>query len=202
MNNNNTFMQIGFLYKKATQGLNYFATKEKNGCINKMKALKLIWLSDRYHLRNYGRLIFNDTYFALKNGAVASATKDLAYNSASYLETEEETYRNKFLVNMGQFDFKTIQTPELIVFSKSEIMAMDLIYDNFGHLDHFELSDLSHQYPEWSKFKSNFENTQSTSRFEMDYVDFFKNPSTDNHSLFQESIEFLELSKESFNGVF
>lgn len=195
-----TTMRTGFLYKKATQALNYFSSKEQNGEINRMKALKLMWLSDRYHLRRYGRLIINDTYFALKNGAVASATKDIAYGVTFFLESEEESYRSKFLATKGKYDFMSIENPELMVFSKSEIQTLDLIYKNFGNLDQFQLSDLSHLYPEWSKFKNNFDNTQTSSRFEMDYQDFFKNPAVGNHELFQESEEFLNQSKEEFFG--
>jgi len=47
---------VGFNHKKAVQTLAYFAQKE-GGVINKMKAFKLIWLSDRLHLRKYGRPI-------------------------------------------------------------------------------------------------------------------------------------------------
>lgn len=193
-------MRVGFFYKKATQALNFFAVKD-GGIINKMKALKLIWLSERYHLRKYGKLIFNDSYFALKNGAVASATKDLAYDSASYLETEEAEYRNEFISDSGEYNFLSKKAPNLIVFSKSEVEAMELIYSTFGHLDHFQLSDLSHKYPEWSKFENNFVDTRTTSRYLMDYDDFFKNPSNrENHSLFNQSEHFLNLSKEYFKG--
>jgi len=69
----------GFNYRKAIQTLVFFAEKE-NGTINKMKAYKLIWLSDRWHLRNYGRSILNDTYFALKFGAIPSNTRANARN--------------------------------------------------------------------------------------------------------------------------
>jgi uncharacterized phage-associated protein len=52
---------LGFNYKKAIQTLAYFAQKE-GGVINKMKVFKLIWLSDRLHLRKYGRPILNDVH--------------------------------------------------------------------------------------------------------------------------------------------
>ena len=58
-------------YKKATQALNFFALK-KDGKINKMKAIKLIYLADRLHLRKYGRPIVGDIYWAMKLGPVGS----------------------------------------------------------------------------------------------------------------------------------
>ena len=63
--------------KKGTQALNYFARK-KNGKINKMKAIKLIYLADRYHLRKYGRPVVGDDYWAMKYGPVASSTLNIA----------------------------------------------------------------------------------------------------------------------------
>ena len=80
---------VGFNHKKAVQTLAYFAQKE-GGVINKMKAFKLIWLSDRLHLRKYGRPILNDVYFALPKGPIPSSTKDLADNSDYLADTERE----------------------------------------------------------------------------------------------------------------
>ena len=52
----------------------------------KMKALKLVYIADRYHLRKYGRLITNDTYFAMNYGPVPSGTKDIAEASEVFLD--------------------------------------------------------------------------------------------------------------------
>ena len=73
-------LRFNFDYRKSTQVLNFFANKQ-GGQINKMKALKLIFLADRYHIRKYGRLITNDVYVAMKHGPVPSTTKDISeYN--------------------------------------------------------------------------------------------------------------------------
>ena len=86
-------MQLSFSHKKATQALNFFA-RAAGGKINKMKALKLIYFEDRYHLRSYGRPITNDTYFAMKFGPVASACKDLLNeNEASATFTPNRPHR-------------------------------------------------------------------------------------------------------------
>ena len=67
------YCYFDFNYKKATQALAYFAEKS-GGTINRLKGLKLIYFADRYHLRKYGRLITNDTYFAMDNGSGISVT--------------------------------------------------------------------------------------------------------------------------------
>lgn len=48
-------------HEKATQALNYLA-RENGGEINRMKALKLVYLADRYHLRTFGRPVVGDDY--------------------------------------------------------------------------------------------------------------------------------------------
>src|SRR5438309_84841 len=70
-------MPFSFSHRKATQALNFFAQRA-GGSINKMKALKLVYFADRYHLRKYGRPVVGDEYLAMNYGPVASGTKDLA----------------------------------------------------------------------------------------------------------------------------
>lgn len=187
----------GFNYKKAIQTLVFFAEKE-NGTINKMKAYKLIWLSDRWHLRNYGRPILNDTYFALKFGAIPSNTKDLA---EGYFLTQEETELRNEYVKYGEFSNKQTYTTEkntdATVFSQTDLEALELVYACFGHFSPFELSDISHHYPEWKKFENELV-LGTYSRFEMNYELFFENPINENHAIFEQEGVILELSKEIF----
>ena len=51
--------------RKIIQALTYIAYQQPGHKINSMKAYKLLWLADRYHLRQYGRTITGDTFFAL-----------------------------------------------------------------------------------------------------------------------------------------
>lgn len=53
-------MPFSFSHRKATQALNFFARKAPGHSINKMKALKLVYFADRYHLRKYGRPVVGD----------------------------------------------------------------------------------------------------------------------------------------------
>lgn len=97
---------LGFNYKKAVQALNFYADAE-GGKINKMKALKLIWLSDRLHLRKFGRPILNDTYLAMPYGPVASGTKDLA-EGTSFLADEEQQYKDNFIKGISHYIYQLI----------------------------------------------------------------------------------------------
>ncbi len=184
----------GFNYRKAIQILTFFAHKE-GGVINNMKAYKLIWLSDRSHLRNFGRTILNDTYFAFKNGPVPSNTRDIIKGKG--LPDNEQQRRDIFLETVGDYDFKAKNEIDKIVFSETDLSIMENIYQNFGDKTPFQLSDISHFYPEWKKFENSLKNTNS-SRFEMDYNDFFDNPTQNNHIIFTENPEILALTKDIF----
>ncbi|WP_319591710.1 Panacea domain-containing protein [uncultured Draconibacterium sp.] len=191
----------GFNYKKAIQALNYFAQKE-NGVINKMKAIKLIWLSDRLHLRRFGRPVVKDKYYALPYGPIQTNVKEFAENDTNVFFAEEEgDYRNTFLKTHGKFRYRSISDPELKVFSKSDLLIMDEVYEAFGKLDQFALSEISHMYPEWKRFEKML-NGGMGSRFQMDYLDFFKNPEADNHQIFSQDDEQLELARENFEEFF
>lgn len=184
----------GFNFKKSVQALNFFAIQE-GGQVNKMKALKYVWLSERLHLRKYGRLILNDAYFALKYGPVASNTKDLA-EGTSFLSKEESAYRHTYLQTVDDYTYQSVKTFQSDVFSDSDIQVMKSIYETFSGYDEFELSDESHKYLEWKKYEPYF-NSGSASRFAMEILDFFEN-SENNHKIFKADADYLKTVKEVY----
>lgn len=165
------------------------------GSLNKMKALKLIWLSDRYHLRQYGRTITGDQYFAMKNGPVASCTFDLLKGSGVSFDRLRVQNIDKYLTS-SQYNYSVHRDTDLDVFSETDIEVMDLIWERYKQYDHFELSELSHNFPEWIRYKANFEIAEK-GRYEIIMDDFFVNVN-DEIGLFNDSEEFLTESKEIF----
>lgn len=160
-----------FSYKKTTQAINYFAT-QLNGRIDKLKALKLIYFADRYHLRKYGSLITNDLYFAMPFGPVASITKDILEMSP-YLSDLEKEYAVRFIEPISDTNFiKSVTAFDRTELSDSEIDALKYVADNYKNLDGNKLVDLTHKYPEWKRFESALESKRIT-RAEMDLIDFF-----------------------------
>ena len=162
---------MGFDYRKATQSLNYFAQKE-GGIINKLKALKLVFLADRYHLRKYGRLITNDEYFAMGLGPVASRTADIAEKN-SFIGDEEKSYSTPFVKTKGRLNIASSKAPDLEVFSDSDIEALDFAWGELGNLKQFDAADITHYYPEWFKHKKELDITK---RVLMDINDFLEDP--------------------------
>lgn len=162
---------VNFDFRKATQALNYFAVKE-GGRINKMKALKLLYLADRYHLRKYGRLITNDIYFAMNFGPVPSSAKDIAKGS-TFLGDMEKEYASRYLAVGVPHKLQSRMPPDNEIFSDSDIEALNFAWDKFGCLSPFQLAQITHQYPEWSRHKQAL---KMDSRVQMDISDFFEDP--------------------------
>lgn len=187
-------LKLEFNYQKATQAINYLARKE-GGSINKMKVIKLIYLADRYHLRKYARPIVNDEYFAMDFGPVGSSVKDVAEES-DFLSDIERNYAKDFIEKICRYDVRSVNNPEMSVFSKSDVEALDFVYENFGALDQYELADLSHYYPEWERFREAL--AAGITRELMDYLDFFKDPANYPQDCFTDNDEDLKAVREIF----
>lgn len=187
----------GFKCKKSVQLLSYFAMKE-GGVLNKMKALKLVWLSDRLHLRKYARLITGDSYFAMPNGPVASSCRDILEMNPAYLSSEEFSYAHQFLQSAG-YTFTCVNQPDYKALSETDLECADAIYEEYGRLSEFELSDRSHNFPEWIKYSLGIKSGQY-SRHEIQTDDLYLQ--TDGERIFSEDEEYLVLSQKIFSGQF
>lgn len=194
--------------RKILQALFYIQSKtpENNDSrFNRVFLLKMLFAADRYHLRHYGMLATGDTYYAMKLGPVASLASDILkgvsinINSAEtcYLDSITEISENDVII-MSQND------DEL---SDSFKEALNFAIREFGTYSWAKLSDLSHCYPEWEKYKDALE-SGTTKRILMEIKDWFDNP-TDYSKLrdcgkesdpFTEDQEFLDLLKEDYNA--
>ncbi len=179
-------------YKKATQALNFFAQK-KDGKINKMKAIKLIYLADRLHLRKYGRPVVGDKYLAMKYGPVGSQTKRAAELDVSGIFLQ---YTRKYIKpTEDENHFMSLKPVEFDLFSETDLECLELVYIAFGDKDQFELAELTHQYPEWKKHEKELKSGKK--RVAMNYDDFFEEAEKQDIIFSQKKNELL-LSKHSF----
>ena len=193
----------GFNYKKSIQTLNLIA-QANGGSVNKMKAIKLMWLADRLHLRRYGRMITEDSYFALPLGPVPSAARDILEENP-FLNDIELEYGQEYLKSTDKFTYSALKLPDLNVFSQTDVETIQTVISKYNQFDHFQLSDMSHSFPEWAKFKSALEK-KIASRFDINPEDFFaeyddgtglftdeKNSLDLSHKIFQENQQLLSL---------
>lgn len=176
-------MPFPFSHRKATQALNSFAAKA-GGKINKMRALKLVYFADRYHLRKYGRPVVGDEYLAMNYGPVASGTKDLAEMS-DFLGEEERSYAKRFIApSETQLAVNSVAHVEEKVFSESDREALDFAWRRFGRVDKFALSEITHAYPEWKRHEPALR-SKVASRVPMNYRDFLQDPEGDADPCFE-----------------
>lgn len=166
-------MPFTFSHRKATQALNFFA-RSAGGSLNKLKALKLVFFADRYHLRRYGRPVIGDEYLAMNYGPVPSGTKDVAEMS-EFLGEGEASYAQAFLRPVDRYTFSSAQPPEEPVFSPSDREALAWAWAKFGGLDGFALAELTHAYPEWKRHEEALK-AKLESRAPMNYRDFLLDP--------------------------
>lgn len=159
-----------FAYKKAVQAINFFAISN-GGEINKLKALKLIFFADRFHLRKYGRPITNDQYWAMQFGPVPSGVKDLfELDSVSH---NERHYAADFLVK-GSTEHSdcSIAPVDTSVFSQSDLEALQFAWYHFGGRS--GIVEKTHSYPEWKRHEAAIKG--GSTREPMDYLDFLDDP--------------------------
>jgi uncharacterized phage-associated protein len=181
-------------YKKATQALNIFARK-KGGKINKMKAIKLIFLADRLHLRKYGRPIVGDMYWAMKLGPVGSLAKNVA--ELSSISEDALVYAKKYIkpIDEKKQTFISLKQEDLSIFSETDLECINVVYNEFSDKDQFELAEITHAYPEWIKHKKELDGGKK--RVRMAYDDFFTDTQKEDN-LFSQNKSDLKMAKESF----
>lgn len=149
---------------KTLNAILFFANKEKSKSINRLKLMKLLWLSDRIHLNKFGRLILKDKYCALPNGPVPSS----ALNYSNY--SQEDFF------DVSSFNIKAKADANHDFFSKSDLKVMDQVWEKFGSMSQFELKDFSHKFPEWLRYKTELEDKYSPKSYPIILDDFFIHP--------------------------
>lgn len=166
-------MSLAFAHRKATQALNFLA-RQSGGCINKLKALKLVFFADRYHLRKFGRPVSECAYYAMTHGPVASEAKQIA-EGGDLLPAPVRSYARKFLEKKSDYDYASVADVDKSVLSESDLEALTFAWENFSYLPKYQLRDLTHRYPEWKRHERALRHG-GHKRVAMDYADFFADP--------------------------
>lgn len=159
--------------ERIIQVLDYIAGNLPGKKINKLTALKLVYLADRYHLRKYATPILWDSYYAMKYGPVASRTKrlieDICTNPhlTDYISVEESACHTQsgsrimFISSSRSYNAAQISTTEKEALDSA--LAQWSLHDN--------LVDFTHLFPEWQTAKARIDN--GARRVRMDYSQFF-----------------------------
>jgi len=132
-----------FAENKLTQIAGYFLGLGGNE-MNYMKLIKLLYLADREMLKRHGFAISNDSYYAMDNGMVLSATLDLIKGVAP-----GDVWSKSISAPKNYMVMLTGKTEDDLL-SVAELKIMREIFDGFGDKNEWELSDYMHEnLPEW-----------------------------------------------------
>jgi len=179
--------------RKILQSLNYLASYQDNKIISEMKAYKLLWLADRYHLRQYARTITQDNYYAMQYGIVPSTAKNMVDNISNSVRNQ------KYIQKAEKYYYKSVTEVDMDVFSDSDVEVLNLILKNFGKMSPQALSNLSHDFPEWKRYEKNLTNGNKRS-YKVDINDFFENCKEES-GLFVDDDELLSLTKNLYSEM-
>lgn len=174
-----------------------YVTQKEGGKIEFKKLLKLVYFSDRLHLRKHGRTISTDFYVAMKKGPVASMTYDFckaitSNGGADFGENVE--IKNLFEKGDNNYTIKSTKKPDLNNFSESEIEAITTVFEAYGSKSGEDLSHISHEFYEWNQFRSQLE--KNPTAFPMSFISFFE--AEDKGTIFEESKKQLEIMAEVY----
>lgn len=193
---------------KAAQAVNYFLQESASDPQSVdgdryLKLIKLLWAADRFSLRNFGREVTEDDYFAMPYGPVASKTYDLIKACKSGDEVDprwtsesDASWWKEHFETRG-YQIETIADPGSDYLSRADILMLETAYDHFRGVGRFKTAnDISHIYPEWTR---SFAPHAARSSFEIDSLDFFEDPENQLDPYFQVDPETLESARYFFN---
>lgn len=138
-----------FSEKKIAQLAAFFINRA-GGRLNHMKLLKLIYLSDRESLDQWGEPISYDSMVSMERGPVLSAT--LNYING---DVRNADYWNSWIGDKANYmvslenRFNSLE--ELDQLSRADLSVLDAIWQKFGAMNQWELSDYTHAHcAEWA----------------------------------------------------
>lgn len=140
-----------FSLDKFINALAYFAAHGVHD-LTKLKAVKLLYLADRYHLFHYGRPVTGDRYIAMELGPVPEGGFQLISRLIEPAEVDDEPRANaleRLEVHRAFRRYPVLRAkgnPDLSVFSESEVEALASVVKEFGQARARDLVDLTHTH--------------------------------------------------------
>lgn len=112
-----------------------------------LKLVKLIYLSDREHLKKFGFPILNDRLVSMPQGPVNSLSLDLINGNVECAEwddiiSDRDNYCVGHKERVGESSFDEL--------SEAEIDSLERVWKEFGAMNKWEIRDWTHDNcPEW-----------------------------------------------------
>ena len=138
-------MLVRFDTIKVTQAAGVLL-KRYNGFITRKRLLKLLYITDRELIQQTHRPLTGDQPVAMDYGPVLSKTYDLLKGETSGYELW-----NRYIQQIAPYTHRLIEDPGIGKLSKLELSKLDEVTQRYWWIDDDELSDLTHDFPEWKR---------------------------------------------------
>ena len=137
-------MEFRFDFEKSLQAAAYLLHLEE-GRMSYLRLLKLLYIAERELLAQKATLLTGDIYKAMEHGPVLSHIFDLIKGKGSQsMEWERYIKRSGYAV-------KLVREPGRGRLSGEVIDKLTEVSERYREKDHWELRDLTHEFPEWAK---------------------------------------------------
>jgi uncharacterized phage-associated protein len=138
-------IRFKFDCRKTIQAAALLAKNEPSKRISRMRLLKLLYIADREALLEIGRSISGDALAAMKKGPILSGFYDMIKGESSHSGVLE-----KYFLHEDYF-LRLVKSPGNDRMNRYEIRKLQEISQRHKDHDDEELSDLTHEFPEWEK---------------------------------------------------
>ena len=138
--------------RKVAQMAAYFLNRE-GGCMSILKLMKLLYLSERESLKLYCMPMTGDHAVSMDRGPVLSNTLDLANNTSIY---SAEDGWNLWMEPREGYEIrlkKEVCEDELDELSRADMKVLENVWEEFGHLNPWKMSEYTHSLEEWENPK-------------------------------------------------
>jgi len=158
---------FSFNLDKLIHSIIFFVKNTDPHKLGKVKLMKLLFFSDFRHMERYGRPITGDTYIKLDHGPVPSLSLDLISEAETCFndlpddedlaDTKDYVQKIKSSISISPKDFygrkKLVFTPLVEFnpkfFSKSDLLILKEVADEFYSHNGKQVSKKSHTEPAW-----------------------------------------------------
>lgn len=133
--------------QKVAQMAAYFLCR-RGGTMSYMKLMKLLYLADREAINRFNRPISDDSMVSMTHGPVLSRTLNLMKEQIASADWSQwvsgpDCYEVKLQQSVTDWD-------ELDELSSADLVVLASIWDQFGHMNRYQLRDYTHEHlPEW-----------------------------------------------------
>lgn len=139
-----------FREDKATAMVTFFLSRIKGNCMNDVKLMKLLYLSERESVKRYGVPISQDSFASMKKGPVLSKTYDFMKGKVS------GDLWNRHIAPMNGYSISMVQPMDIErVLRGCDIETLEYIWHEHGHKSKEELVNHCHKFDEYDKRAEN-----------------------------------------------